>query len=449
MTKFLAIVKREYFKRVRAKSFIVATILGPILMVAFMAVPVLIAMFGASEPLRIAIVDESGHISERLCETILRESTKAPGSARGAAPLDMTRNPQERARDASALLPGSFKIEQVAAGGRSLEAIKQELNARVLKDELGGYLIIPADVLTNRKAEYFGRNVGDLFTKTQLEEHLSRAINEQRLADAGINQNLLEEISKQVSLSAIKVSEKGEEREAGGAFFFVLGVGFLIFIVIMIYGGVILSAVVEEKETRVIEMLFSSVRAFPLMLGKLVGVSLVALTQFAIWGILVGAFIAFGLSALTAEGSEMELPRVGVSAIVYFFLFFLLGYFFYASLFALVGSTVTSQEESQQFVMLIIFPLIIAFYLVFPVLRSPDSTLAFWASLIPFTSPVVMLVRIVTQTPPFWQIALSWLIGLATVILLIWIASRIYRIGMLMYGKRATIPEIMRWVRQT
>lgn len=449
MTKFLAIVKREYLKRVSAKSFIVATILGPVLMVAFMAVPVLIAMLGASEPVRVAIVDESGRMYERLRETILRESTEAPSAARGASPLDLTRSSQERARDAGAMLPGSFKIEQIVTSGRVLEAVKQELNARVLKDELDGYLIIPADVLTNRKAEYYGRNVGDLFTKTQLEEHLSRAINEQRLADAGVNQNLLEEISKQVSLSAIKVSEKGEEREAGGAFFFVLGVGFLIFMVIMIYGGVILSAVVEEKETRVIEMLFSSVRAFPLMLGKLIGVSLVALTQFAIWGILVGAFVSFGLSALSSEGAEMELPRVGASAIAYFFLFFLLGYFLYSSLFALIGSIVTSQEESQQFVLLLIFPLIIAFYLVFPVLRSPDSTLAFWASLFPFTSPVVMLVRIVTQTPPFWQIALSWLIGVMTVILLIWIASRIYRIGMLMYGKRATIPEIMRWVRQT
>ena len=448
MTKFLAIVKREYLKRVRAKSFIVATILGPVLMVAFMAVPVLLALFGSSEPVRISVVDESGRMFERLRETILNDSAEAPGSARRAtAPLDMSKGAPARARDAGAMLPGSFRIEQVTATGRSLDAVKQELTARVLKDELDGYLIIPADVLTSRKAEYYGRNVGDLFTRTQLEEHLSRAINEQRLADAGINQNLLEEISRQVSLSAIKVSEQGEERETGGAFFFVLGVGFLIFIVIMIYGGVILSAVVEEKETRVIEMLFSSVRAFPLMLGKLIGVSMVALTQFAIWGILVGGFIAFGLNALTTEGADIELPRVGASAIIYFFIYFLLGYFIYSSLFALIGSIVTSQEESQQFVMLLIFPLIIAFYLVFPVLRSPDSSLAFWASLIPFTSPVVMLVRIVAQTPPFWQILLSWLIGVLTVILLIWVASRIYRIGMLMYGKRATIPEIMRWIK--
>jgi len=174
----------------------------------------------------------------------------------------------------------------------------------------------------------------------------------------------------------------------------------------------------------------------------------VALTQFAIWGILVGGFLLFGLSALGGQGAEVGLPRIGAGAVVYFFLFFLLGYFIYATIYALIGSVVTTQEEAQSFMLLAVFPLLVAFYLVFPVLRAPDSALAFWASLIPFTSPVVMLVRIVTRTPPLWQIALSFAIGFGTVVLLVWVASRIYRVGMLMYGKRATVPEIMRWLRR-
>lgn len=322
------------------------------------------------------------------------------------------------------------------------------MNARVLSDELSGYLIIPADILSTRKAEYYGRNVGDVFTREHVEASLSRAVNEQRLTDAGVDSRLLDEASKQVDVSTIKVSEKGEEKDSGAAFFFVLGVGFLIFIAVLLYGSTILSAVLEEKQTRVVEILFSSVRAFPLMLGKLIGVSLVALTQFAIWGILIGGFILFGLASLAGQGTAIELPHVGAGAIAYFFLFFLLGYFTYAAVFALVGSIVTSQEESQQFVMLAIFPLLIAFYLVFPVLRAPDSALSTWASIIPFTSPVVMLVRIVTQTPPFWQIALSLLVNFGTVVLLVWLSARIYRVGMLMYGKRATIPEIVRWMRR-
>jgi ABC-2 type transport system permease protein len=447
MTKFLAVVRREYLKRVRTKSFIIATLLGPILMIAFMVLPVLIALIGADEPVRLGIVDQSGRMYERVRDSFSHGPEANDTAKRGSAPFDISKSPQERARDAGIAI-GNFKIEQVSAINRQLEEIKQELNARVLKDELDGYLVIPADILTNRKAEYYGRNVSDLFTRAQLAEKLSRSVNEQRLADEGVAANLLLEMSKQVNLNTIKVSEKGEEQNSDAAFFFVLGIGFFIFIMVLMYGGTILSAVVEEKETRIAEMLFSSVRAFPLMLGKLVGVSLVALTQFAIWGLIIGIFLLFGVSLLAAQGMNIPLPQVGASVIVYFFLFFMLGYFIYATIYALIGSIVTNQEESQQFVLIPVFPLLTAFYLVFPVLRSPDSDMAFWASMFPFTSPVVMLVRIVTQAPPFWQIALSLVIGFASVVMLIWIAARIYRIGMLMYGKRATIPEIMRWVRQ-
>lgn len=448
MTKFLAVVKREYLKRVRTKSFIIATLLGPVLMIAFMVLPVLIALIGVDEPVRLGVVDQSGRMYERVRDSFSPETEVKDTSARQSAPFDISKSPQERARDAGMALPGNFKIEQVSAANRQLEEIKQELNGRVLKDELDGYLVIPADILTNRKAEYYGRNVSDLFTRAQLAEKLSRSVNEQRLADEGVAATLLLEMSKQVDLNTIKVSEKGEERNSDAAFFFVLGIGFLLFIMVLMYGGVILSAVVEEKETRISEMLFSSVRAFPLMLGKLIGVSLVALTQFAIWGLIIGIFLLFGVSLLAAQGLNIELPPVSASVVIYFFFFFLLGYFIYATIYALIGSIVTSQEESQQFVLLAVFPLLTAFYLVFPVMRSPDSGVAFWASMFPFTSPVVMLIRIVTQTPPFWQIALSLIIGFAAVVLLMWVAARIYRIGMLMYGKRATIPEIMRWVRQ-
>ena len=448
MTKFLAVLKREYLKRVRAKSFIVATILGPVLMIAFMVVPVLIAMLGAGEPVRLAVVDQTGRMYERVRQTLVREPGAGSDSARATAPLDLGKNPQERAREMGMALPGDFRVEEARADGRSIEEVKQELNGRVLREELDGYLLIPSDILSARRAEYYGRNVGDLFTRAQLEEKLARAVNEQRLTEAGVAQNLLQEMSGQLTLNTIKVSERGEEKETEAAFFFVLGLGFVVFIMVLMYGGTILSAVVEEKETRVAEMLFSSVRAFPLMLGKLIGVSLVALTQFAIWGILVGAFLLFGFSALAAQGAAPVLPKIGPATILCFFLFFLLGYFIYATIYALIGSIVTNQEESQQFVLLAVFPLLVAFYLVFPVLRAPDSALAFWASLVPFTSPVVMLVRIVARTPPLWQIALSLVIGFGTVVLLVWVAARIYRVGMLMYGKRATIPEIIRWLKQ-
>jgi len=175
---------------------------------------------------------------------------------------------------------------------------------------------------------------------------------------------------------------------------------------------------------------------------------LVALTQLAIWGTAFGVFALYGVNLLASRGIRTNIPSIPFSHYIYFGLFFLLGYFIYATMYALVGSMVTNAQEGGQLAMPIILILVISFYLFLPVSRSPDSSFSFWVSMLPLSAPVAMLVRIVTQTPPFWQIALSLLIGFGTVLLIMWAASRIYRVGMLMYGKRASIPEALRWARQ-
>jgi ABC-2 type transport system permease protein len=220
------------------------------------------------------------------------------------------------------------------------------------------------------------------------------------------------------------------------------------YLAILMYGQVILGAVIEEKETRIAEILFSSIKPFTLMMGKLVGVSLVALTQLAIWMLAFSAFALYGTGVLAGKGIRASIPTIPFSHYIYFGLFFLLGYFLYATIYALLGSMVTTVQEGGQLAMPVILILVISFYLFLPVSRSPDSSFSFWVSMLPLSAPVAMLVRIVTQTPPFWQIALSLLIGFGTVLLIMWIASRIYRVGMLMYGKRASIPEAWRWARQ-
>ena len=221
------------------------------------------------------------------------------------------------------------------------------------------------------------------------------------------------------------------------------------YLAILMYGQVILGAVIEEKETRIAEILFSSVKPFTLMMGKLVGVSLVALTQLAIWGAALTAFALYGVSLLASRGLTTPSPGIPFVYYIYFTLYFLLGYFIYATIYALLGSMVTTAQEGGQLAMPIILILVVSFYLFLPVSHSPDSWFSFWVSMIPFSSPVAMLVRIVTQTPPFWQIALSLLIGFGSVLLIMWFAARIYRVGMLMYGKRASIPEALRWARQS
>src|SRR5205814_4587915 len=285
------------------------------------------------------------------------------------------------------------------------------------------------------------RNTADLITKEQLQRAISQAVRSQRMVDNGIDEKKLEELSKPVHLKATGAA--GKESKGEASFFFVFGIGLLIYMSVLLYGQFVLGAVIEEKETRIAEILFSSMRSFPLMMGKLVGVSLVALTQLGIWAM---AFLAFSLWA--AGGSSITLPHIPPMLFVYFVAYFLMGYFIYATVYAVVGSMVTTTQEGGQLALPVVLMLVAGFYLSFHIILIPSSPLAFWASMFPFFAPITMLVRIVTETPPLWQILLSLGIGVATVVGLMWVASRIYRVGMLMTGKKATIPEVWRWVRE-
>ncbi|HVG31909.1 MAG TPA: ABC transporter permease [Pyrinomonadaceae bacterium] len=446
MIKLWAIIKREYLQRVRSRMFVVWTILGPLMMVLFTIVPAFIFQIKVGEATRIAIVDQSGRMYDRVQASILRGHATEP--ARGNSADALNQNARERVQKAGELTGANYQIEQVAPVGRSLEEIKLGLAERVRHNQLDGYIIIPPDILESGEAEYYGRNVGDVITREQLEESISRAVTEERMVAANIDPARVREMSEPVRMNTTKISESGEEKDSGGLFYLVFLVGFLIYLTLIMYGQVILAAVVEEKETRIAEVLFSSVSSFTLMMGKLIGVSLVALTQYAVWALAFLAFALYGVNMLTERGLDVALPQIPPVLVLYFFLFFLLGYFIYATIYALVGSMVTTTQEGGQVSLPVIFMLVIGFYMAFPVLRAPNSSFAFWVSMVPFFSPITMMVRIVAQTPPFWQIALSFLIGCCTVVLLIWLAARIYRVGMLMYGKRATIPEVLRWLRQ-
>jgi ABC-2 type transport system permease protein len=358
-------------------------------------------------------------------------------------------NGSERMRQAAKAGEPEYVVEQAALDGRTTAELKRQLDERVKRNELDGYLILPKDVIEGGEAQYYSRNVGDVYTRGHVQEGLTKAVRDARLAENNIGLEVMRSVNRPVKMTTTKAGGGNEKADNGQGFFLVFGVGFVIYLTILMYGQVILGAVIEEKETRIAEILFSSIRSFPLMMGKLIGVSLVALTQFAIWGLAFTAFALYGVAMLAAQGMPISLPHVPFSVFAYLILFFLLGYFIYSTIYALVGSMVTTTQEGGQLAMPIILLLVVGFYLVFPVIRSPDSSLAFWASMIPFFSPMTMLVRITTQTPPFWQIALSLAIGFATVVLLVWLTARVYRVGMLMYGKRATIPEVLKWIRQT
>jgi ABC-2 type transport system permease protein len=435
MKKFLAVVKREYVARVRAKMFIVSTILLPIVMLLFGLVPALVLNI-KTPPVRVAVVDQTGKMYARLQEDSGEDDSDVTN--------DLTTG-RSGFRRVGAV---NFAFEEVAVANRSLEEIRANLDRRLTARELDAYIMLPPDFLTHARAEFFNSNPGDVFSVQALQSILDRAMREQRLIDANVDTRTRQELSKPVELNAVKIGSDGQQRDARASFALVFGIGFVMYLAILMYGQIILGAVIEEKETRIAEILFSSVRPFTLMMGKLVGVSLVALTQLTIWATAFTAFAVMGVSVLSSRGLPAGIPRIPLSHYIYFVLFFLLGYFIYATIYALVGSMVTTAQEGGQLAIPIILILVVSFYLFWPVSRSPDSPLAFWVSMIPFTAPVSMLVRIVTQTPPFWQIALSLLIGFSSVLGIMWVASRVYRVGMLMYGKRASIPEAWRWARQ-
>lgn len=438
MKKLLAVVKREYIQRVRAKMFVVSTILIPLALSLFAIVPAIILNLDTGSQMRVAVVDQTGKMYPHFQQALVSDESDE----------EQENNNSSEQRNMPWRGTADFVLEEVSSVNQSTEQIRANLDQRLRAKEIDGYVILPPDFLTSGGAEFFNRNPGDVISQRTLQSALNRAVREQRLIEARVDAKTREELFELVKLQAVRIGDTGHERDSGERFALVFAVGFVMYLAILMYGQVILGAVIEEKETRIAEILFSSVKPFTLMMGKLVGISLVALTQLAIWGLAFGIFALYGVAVLASSGLRNGLPTIPFSHYIYFGLFFLLGYFLYATLYALVGSMVTTAQEGGQLAIPIVLILVVSFYVFLPVSRSPDSSFSFWVSMIPFSAPVAMLVRIVTQTPPFWQIALSLLIGFSTVLAIMWVASRIYRVGMLMYGKRASIPEAWRWVRQ-
>jgi ABC-2 type transport system permease protein len=449
MRKFFAVVKREYIQRVRTKFFVIATILGPVLMAGFTIVPAMMFSIRSGGPTRLAIVDQTGKMYDRVSKEILigRQSRNdsEDGETSSQPPVGPN-NTKEQIDQAGKLIKPTFVIEQARLDQRSIEEVRHDLDVRVQNRELEGFVILPANLLKDGQPEFRARNTADLFTKGNVEDAINRAVRGQRLVENGISEAQVAKASERVYLKMIEAG--GKESKGEASFFLVFGIGLLIYMSVLLYGQFVLGAVIEEKETRIAEILFSSMRSFPLMMGKLIGVSLVALTQLGIWAMAFLAFSIWGVSLLAARGMPITLPHLAPMIFVYFIIFFLMGYFIYSTVYAVVGSMVTTTQEGGQLALPIVLMLVAGFYLSFNIIRSPSSPLAFWASMFPFFAPITMLVRIVTETPPLWQILLSLGIGVVTIVGLVWLASRIYRIGMLMYGKKATIPEVWRWVRQ-
>lgn len=254
-----------------------------------------------------------------------------------------------------------------------------------------------------------------------------------------------------VELSLVKVNESGETAENGQSVLVRVSIVMVLYITLLVYGVMTMRSVLEEKTTRIVEILASSAKPSQLLSGKILGVAAVGLTQYLIWGCTAALVSGYGATMATIFSPDTAAPsfHLPLSYIVYPIIFFLAGYFLYASLYAAIGSMVSSEEESQQVQVPVTIVLVACFVLYPAILRAPNSPLSVTLSLIPFFSPILMVFRITVQTPPFWQIALSLAICVATTVAVIRVSAKIYRVGILIYGKRPSVMELLRWLRYT
>ena len=450
MRKFLAVVKHEYKKIVLKWSFIIGTLLFPIIAAGFAVIPAIIFSI-KGEPTRIVVVDQSGKLAARLKENLSPErvSAKMQQAAKDSL-TNLDASQQERLNKSAEQLGSSFVFTDYNFAEKPLEQIRRELSEKITAKELDAYLIVPANLAaSDAKYEFRSRKAGDFGGERNLRDALNEAVRSERLAGANISETQLRDLSRNVDFDSKSLDEKGGEKDTDGVFIASFIIGLMIYIILAIYGQMILAAVVEEKETRIAEILFSSAKPFELMMGKLTGVGLAGLTQLAIWITSALVLVGFGLAQMSAAGMNISIPTISPLMVALFFVYFLLGFFIYASIFALIGSIVTTVQEGGQFSFPPIMLLLVGFYFSFAVIRDPNSSLSFWVSIAPFFAPITMPVRILAETPPFWQIGLSIFINAAAIAGLVWLAARVYRVGMLMYGKRATIPEVWKWIRQS
>ena len=433
MNKIGLIIRREYFTRVKKRSFIIMTFLGPLLIAAIYIIPILLALHGDNEKRTIAVVDQSHWFERQFVNTENQTFIRLDD-----IDIDSTKRLVQQ---------GFFDI--------ALFIPETQLN-------------IPSSAVV-----YSMKQV-PMTVESHIKEVMKNEIQVQKLLAAGVDPDILESIKTNINLSVIRMDEEGGEKETFTEVQFILGMvlSVLIYMFIMLFGGQVMQGVTEEKSSRIVEVIVSSVKPFQLMMGKIIGVSLVALTQFVMWIILTGV-IYVGFSAAVgishpeaiSQGTVMaqEISSTNImdnesvqnvlnivhsidfgTIIFSFIVFFLLGYLLYATMFAAIGSLVDNNTDSQQFTLPVTVPLIIAILSAIYIVNDPDSSLAVWMSMIPFTSPVVMMVRIPFGIP-IWQVIVSAVILAGTFVGMTWVAAKIYRTGILMYGKKPTYKEIFKW----
>jgi len=405
--------KRDYLERVRTRSFVIFTLIIPVVMFAVSVLPSRLATMQSGRTRNIVAVVPDAEFG-RMLEEQMRVMTKDTGS-------------QYQLR---------VELSQT-------EEQRKALDRQVAGKQIDGYLWVTPDAIRQRKIQYVSRSSADFMEMGTLGAALRFAIMKQRLAARGSSGEELEQLVKPLEIETIDATRGKTSGQA--VFFTAFLLMMILYTTVLMYGMSVMRSILEEKTSRVVEVMLSSVTAKEMMAGKILGVGAVGLTQILIWTALASVVSLPSIMALGGGGKGGL--AISTTAGVFFAVFFLLGYLLYSTMCAALGAMVNSEQEAQQMQFPIVLPMVVPLVMMPYLIRQPDAPLSVIISMIPFCSPLVMYLRIVVQQPPAWQIALSIAILLATIYGMLVLSARIYRVGILMYGKRATLPEILKWVR--
>lgn len=433
------LLRREYLSRIKTKAFWISTVLLPVFMGAMFVLPALFIGRATSDQ-RLVVVDETGVVGPLLAASL--------GAGSGATAPDGAA-PAGRGDADAELPPGAALRYRVTLEPPAPDpaAQRRELDRRVRQGEFEAWLWLAEEELARDRVEYHAETVSNFIGLRRLEDAVSAAVRKVRLERAGFDEAEIRELSRSVGLDTVRVTETGARAEQGEAgFWLAYGLFFMLYLSQFIYGAQVLNGVLEEKTSRVVEVVLATVEPFELMFGKLLGICLVGLTQMAVW---MGTALVLTAPALVSAVAWMpaDMPSLEPAVAVHFLFLFLLGYFMIAALYGSIGAAFNNIQEAQQFTSLAALVLVAPFLLLFQVINDPDSALAVGASLFPPFTPLLMLVRIVVKTPPAWQLGLGYVLATAFCIGMVWLAGRIYRVGILMYGKKPTARELWRWLR--
>ena len=405
------VIRREYLERVRAKSFIVSTILMPAFVFAITVLPSKLASMGSNERIHVVVAASS----DAVAEAVKAQLSRPEMDRKYDVDKHITDDPQAR----------------------------QALDAQVKDHKIDAYIWMTDQAIADNKVAFVALSTSDFIVNQQIRNAAGDGVTRARLLQRGVPGHDIEALMKPVNVETVAL---GQNKKGGemAQFFASFLVAMMIYITLIMYGMSVMRSVLEEKSSRVMEVLLSSIKAKELMAGKLLGVGAVGLTQVAIWAAFI---IALGSPGVMSSPEVRELFSTNPLLVIFLPVFFVLGFMLYSGMYAALGAMVNSEQEAQQWQWFVTMPLIIPIILLTKVIISPDSGMAVWLSMVPFFSPILMYVRVVAHTPPAWQIALSIALLLATTYLIVIVTSRIYRVGILMYGKRPTLPEIMKWLK--